>query len=40
LSLSMLWSIAMTFDSFIVYEAFNYIFIIFSALAFVGHSRE
>jgi len=40
LSLSMLWSIAMTLDSFIVYEAFNYIFIIFSALAFVGHSRE
>lgn len=40
LSLSVLWSAAMALDSFIVYEAFNYIFIILSTLAFASHSRE
>jgi hypothetical protein len=40
LSLSVLWSAAMAHDSFIVYEAFNYIFIILSTLAFASHSRE
>ena len=40
LSLSMLWAAAMALDSFIVYEAFNYIFITLSVFAFSGYSRE
>ena len=40
LSLSILWTAAMALDSFIVYEAFNYIFITLSVLTFAGHSRE
>ena len=40
LSLSTLWAAAMAFDSFIVYEAFNYIFITLSLLTFAGHSRD
>ena len=34
----MLWTAAMALDSFIVYEAFNYIFITLNVLAFAGHS--
>lgn len=40
MSLALLWASAMALDSFIVYEAFNYIFITFSILSFTSSIEE